>query len=362
MSGWDRAEPALLALVAERRMSNAWRCQVAEMVRLALAVREAEGAKPTSGRLLRELPKFADVVCLVLLGAGLLADESLPDPRLAPRSCRDCNTWMPGGEHAAFRCDPCRNWSRRRHRQPGQCARCRREGLALGAGHCRACHPHRDDLSVPAATQLVIHLPTGPGGPGPQPKAGEHWPVPVDATPATTLCRGQEALFTMRRDWSPVLARLRSRPWGELPLTGAATALVEDFAELRRDQKESGFRKNIRTLTILAYWLGVENAFHERDVHDLARLDEHLAAKPVCQFLRARGLLVDDPGMHRDRDLVWIERVLATLPRPVAEEVGAWAQCCAAGVPGRTNRVAGRASAATWATCGRSSPRGRRAA
>lgn len=96
-------------------------------------------------------------------------------------------------------------------------------------------------------------LPVGPGGPAPQPQPSEPVPVPVDATPATTVCRGQEALFTMPRDWSPVLARLRSRPWGELPLTSAAAALVKDFAEIRRDQKESGFRKNIRTLTILSY-------------------------------------------------------------------------------------------------------------
>ncbi|MFF2752079.1 hypothetical protein ACFVVA_41910 [Kitasatospora sp. NPDC058048] len=327
LSGWDRAESALLALVAERRMSKAWRCQVAEMLRLALAMREADGAELTSGLLLRELPMFADVVCLVLLGAGLLADESLPELRLAPRSCAECEAWMPGGERARLRCDPCRNWRRRGHREPGQCVRCGRDGLALSAGHCRVCHYHRgDDRSGPAATQLVICLPTGPGGPGPQLPPGDPLPLPVEGTPATTLCRGQESLFTMRRDWSPVLALLRGRPWGELPLPGAAAALVGDFAELRRDQTESGLRKNIRTLTILGYWLGAENAFHERDVHDLARLDTHLAAKPVCQFLRARGLLVDDPGLHRDHDQVWIERVLATLPHPVAEEVRAWVE------------------------------------
>ncbi|MET8624680.1 hypothetical protein ABZW30_13140 [Kitasatospora sp. NPDC004669] len=66
------------------------------------------------------------------------------------------------------------------------------------------------------------------------PQADEPQPVSADVTPATTVCPGQEALFIMRRSWGPVLARLRSRPLGELPLTGAATALVEDFAELRR--------------------------------------------------------------------------------------------------------------------------------
>ncbi|MEU9056241.1 hypothetical protein AB0D37_38625 [Streptomyces sp. NPDC048384] len=325
LSGWEKAEPVLLTLTAERHMSKAWRCQAAEMVRLALAVREADGAELSCERLLRELPKSGDVVCITLLRAGLLVSETVSDLRLAARSCGDCNAWMPESPHAGFRCAPCRDWRMSRHRQPGRCARCGRDGLALGAGHCRARHPYRDDdRSRHAATQLVIDLPADPGGPGLSPQAGEPLSVPVDVTPATTIGPGQETLFTMRRDWSPVLARLRGRLLADLPLTEAATALVDDFAEQRRDQEGTGFNKNIRTLTILSYWLGVENAFHERDVHDLARLETHLAAKPVCQFLRARGLLVDDPGLHQDRDLAWIERVLATLPQPVAEEVDAW--------------------------------------
>jgi hypothetical protein len=72
------------------------------------------------------------------------------------------------------------------------------------------------------------------------------------------------------------------------------------------------------------YWLGAETAVLERDVHDLAQLDPNLAAKPVCQFLRARGLLADDPDLHRDADLVWIEAALDALPQPVASEVRAW--------------------------------------
>ncbi|MEU9349396.1 hypothetical protein AB0D74_50225 [Streptomyces sp. NPDC048278] len=327
LSGWEKAEPALLALTAERRMSKAWRCQAAEMVRLALAIREADGAELTCELLLRELPKSGDVVCVVLLRAGLLASESVPDLRLASRSCGDCNAWLPENPHAGFRCDPCRDWRMSRHRQPGQCTRCGRDGLALSAGHCRACHPYRDDdQSRPAATQLLIDLPVGPGGTSPLPQDDDPLPVTLDGMPAATIGAGQEALFTLRRDWTPVLVRLRGRPWADLPLTNAVTALVNDFAEQRRDQQGTGFSKNIRTLTILGYWLGGENAFYERDVHDLARLDMHLAAKPVCQFLRARDLLVDDPALHRDPDLAWIEKVLATLPQPLAKEVDAWVQ------------------------------------
>ncbi|MFF7358290.1 hypothetical protein ACFZA1_37535 [Streptomyces filipinensis] len=133
--------------------------------------------------------------------------------------------------------------------------------------------------------------------------------------PALHTSRRQEALFTLRRDWAPVLARLRSTPVGEPPLTAAASHLVEDFIRDRPD-----YKKNTRTLTILLYWLGADTAVLERDVYDLARLDVNLAAKPVCQFLFARGMLVEDPALHRDTDRVWIESALAALPEPVASE------------------------------------------
>ncbi|MFF4402259.1 hypothetical protein [Streptomyces sp. NPDC001480] len=79
-----------------------------------------------------------------------------------------------------------------------------------------------------------------------------------------------------------------------------------------------------RTLTILLYWLGADTAVFARDVYDLARIDMTLAGKPVCQFLCARGMLVEDPALHRDADQVWIESVLAALPGPVASEVRTW--------------------------------------
>jgi hypothetical protein len=116
---------------------------------------------------------------------------------------------------------------------------------------------------------------------------------------------------------------LRRLPPGEPPLTESARRLVEEFTRLRPGQRPN-YRKNTRTLTILMYWLGAETAVFEHDVYDLARIDVNLAAKPVCQFLRARSLLVEDPNLHRDTDLAWIESALAALPEPVASEVGTW--------------------------------------
>ncbi|MFF1626507.1 hypothetical protein [Streptomyces sp. NPDC058272] len=347
LSGWDRARSVLVEMAAEHGMSQGWHYQVAEMVRLALAVREAEGADRLAEPMLRDLPTHRDAVPLVLLRAGLLEaapepmrfsrtdqptrtpyiTDPVPIPPRAPRQCRDCHGWMPVGRRAGFRCSPCRHWRERHPR--GQCVRCRREGLPLRADRCRTCHPYRLlDQARPAtsqATQLEITLPAGVGGPV--------LPVPVDASPAAVadeapaewMVRGQEALFTLRRDWSPVLARLRRRPRAELPLTERARLLVEEYLQLRADQQAPDYRKNIHTLTILMNWHGAEAAVLERDVHDLAQLDPNLAAKPVCQFLRARGLLIEDPDLHRDADLAWIEAALDALPQPVASEVRAWA-------------------------------------
>ncbi|MFF4934252.1 site-specific integrase [Streptomyces griseofuscus] len=322
---WEAAETVLNELTTRRRASRDWRSRVAEMVRIALALRAAEGTELTCEQLLRSLPKLADVVCEVFQGAGLLAGRSALELRLASRSCGDCGAWMAEGASAGFLCDPCRDWRRCRHYQPGRCVRCGREGLALGAGHCRACHPYRaEGQTTFGGQQLVIDLPADPDGPNCPPPGGA--PVPdLAQVPAQALCADQDELFTMRRNWSPVLARLNGLALADVPLSEAASALVEDFAGMRRDLTETGLRKNVRTLTFLVHWLGVTGAFSERDVYDLAQMDGHLAAKPVCQFLRTRGLLVDDPDLHRDRDLAWIDRVLATLPHRVAEEVRAWA-------------------------------------
>ncbi|MFG2497432.1 hypothetical protein ACGFSB_04335 [Streptomyces sp. NPDC048441] len=245
-----------------------------------------------------------------------------PAPPRLPRQCRDCHAWMPSDGCAGFRCDPCRHW--RESLERGRCCRCGRDKLPQRDGRCRGCHPYRLLDEVPPATQLAFALPTG--------KVFPFVAFPVDAEkapdhgkerPAMHTIRGQEPLFTLRRDWAPVLAMLRSMPPGEPPLTNSARSLVEEFTRFRAGQCPK-YRKNISTLTILMYWLGAETAIFERDVYDLTQLDEHLAAKPVCQFLRARGLLVEDPGLHRNADLAWIESALAALPEPFASEVATW--------------------------------------
>ncbi|MEU9945018.1 hypothetical protein [Streptomyces lavendulae] len=348
LAGWDAARPEIELIEAEHGMSGAWRRKVAEMVRLALAVREAEGADRLPEAMLRDLPTNGDAVRLVLLRAGLLeeADKPMrfsisdqptrtpyitspvPLPPPASRQCADCDAWVPADRRTGFVCAPCRHWRERVGR--GRCCRCGRDGQALRDDRCRSCHPYRLwDAAWPSsrrATQLVIDLPMGKGGPFEAfPVDDGRGPEHCEDRPGLHTSPGQQPLFNIRRDWVPVLARLRAMPRSEPPLDEPAQHLLEEFTRHRPGQR-ADYRKNTRTLTILLYWLGAGTAVFERDVHDLARNDVNLAAKPVCQFLRARGLLVDDPELHRDADEMWVEAVLTALPDPVATEVRTWVE------------------------------------
>ncbi|MEV7245165.1 hypothetical protein AB0N92_28540 [Streptomyces sp. NPDC093248] len=344
--GWEECRPVIEAMATEHGMSVGWQHKIAEMVRLALAVREAEGAVRLPEPMLRDLPSNGDAVRLVLLRAGFLdpAPEPLrfsttnqptttyitapaPLPPSVARSCRDCDAWLAAGKRG-LRCDPCRHW--RELHPAGRCVRCRRDELPLRGDRCRTCRLYRHlDDSGPAAvraTQLVIDLPRGVPGQAQLIPVAESAPTEGEdeAVSALHAARGQEPLFGMRRDWSPVMARLRRRSYRDLPLTGEARALAEELDRLRRFRQDPAYRKDIRTLTILVYWLGAETLFQERDVHDLALLDPNLAAKRVCQFLAARGLLVEDPELHQDADQMWVEATIATLPPTVADEVSLW--------------------------------------
>jgi hypothetical protein len=251
--------------------------------------------------------------------------DLVPFPSHGPCSCRDCQAWMP--TQVGFVCRPCAHWRERYPR--GRCERCRREGLALREGRCRLCHLYLNvDAAAPAvvqATQLPIDLPLGTLGPA---RA-----LSLDAASEREDLDGlggysaprREALFTLSRDWAPVLARVRRHGRLPLSLTETAAALVDDFARLRRDtEQEPLFHPDVRTLRILLFWLGGENAVWEGDIHDLARSHENLKAKRVCQFLRSRYLLAEDPARHRDRHLEWTEAAIAGLPTPAGEEVRTW--------------------------------------
>ncbi len=54
------------------------------------------------------------------------------------------------------------------------------------------------------------------------------------------------------------------------------------------------------------------------------RTGPDLKAKTVGQSLRDRGILLQDPDLHRDLDPTWIETTVAALPEVLADEVGQW--------------------------------------
>ena len=344
VSGWERARAALVHMTVEHGMAKGWQAKVAEMVRLALAVREAEGAELLPEPLLRDLPTNGDAVRLVLLQAELLdpapqpmrfsrTDQPntpyittpVPIPPRPPRSCRDCDAWMLGNQRG-FRCSSCRHW--RESHAIGQCSRCRRDDLALRAERCRTCHPYRlldaAYASTARATQLQLDLPAGLLGPVTPISVDVEASEPDDATPALLACQGQQALFGIRRDWAPMLARIRGQRRADLPLTAAAQHLVDEFTELRRNRQVPDYRKNLHTLIVTLHWVGIDTPISERDIHDLAQLDPNLAAKPVCQFLRARGLLIEDPELHQDAHHTWIDTTIDALPDQVASEIRTW--------------------------------------
>ncbi|WP_251075698.1 hypothetical protein [Streptomyces sp. ISL-12] len=340
--GWERAQAVLEEIAAEQGMSRGNRYRKAALLRLALAVRAAEGTWLLPEVLLRDLPAGRTTIRLVLQRAGLLASEPeplrlLPAGRRPPRtvagrvpwcrmphSCADCQAWMSSGQYGS-RCTPCQHWHAKLARST--CTRCRRQELPLRKGRCRGCRPYRllDDAQPTTTqyTQLLIDVPVGGSGPPP--------PIPVDEPPHPDLppapahaASGQEQLFTIRRDWTRLLPHLQGRSTAELVLTGTTARLVEDFSRVLHERQSPSHNSNIRTLSILLYWCGAQAAISERDVHDLARTGPDLKAKTVCQFLRDRGLLLQDPDLHRDVDLAWIDITLALLPEIVADEVGQW--------------------------------------
>lgn len=342
VSGWEKAQTILEEIAAEQGLSRGNRYRKAALLRLALAVRAAEGTRLMPEVLLRDLPAGRTTTRLVLQRAGLLASEPEPlrlspavrrPPRTvagrvprcrSPRSCADCQAWMTSGQYGS-RCAPCRHWREKLVR--GTCARCHRQELPLRKGRCRGCRPYRllDDTQPTTSqyTQLLIDVPIGGSGPPPPIPADEPSHADLPPAPAHTAA-GQEQLFAIRRDWTRLLPRLQGRNTAELMLTGTAARLVEDFSRVLHERQSPSHNSNIRTLSIILYWCGAQAAISERDIHDLARTGPDLKAKTVCQFLRDRGILLQDPDLHRDVDRTWIDTTVAALPEVLADEVGQW--------------------------------------
>ena len=138
----------------EHGLGKDWRSVVGMWLRVALAVRDADGHEILPEEALDDLPHMGEAVSQILRRAGMLqprrhaspppqwksgkAAYGSPPPPPAPRSCRDCEAWM---AYPRSLCQACQHWRAAGH-PIGQCRRCRRSEVPLRDKHCRACLTH----------------------------------------------------------------------------------------------------------------------------------------------------------------------------------------------------------------------------
>lgn len=114
------------------------------------------------------------------------------------------------------------------------------------------------------------------------------------------MAPGQERLFELRRDWSPVVELARH----DLPtLTDSAVRLLADLDSVMKQEMWSTVpaNKTRNTLTILVSWLGADAPLLESDIRALvANRSLKFSGRRVTQFLEARELLIPDAEFRRD--------------------------------------------------------------
>ncbi|MFJ9683728.1 hypothetical protein ACIRP2_37775 [Streptomyces sp. NPDC101194] len=135
---------------------------------------------------------------------------------------------------------------------------------------------------------------------------------------------GQEGLFELRRDWSPVVELSRL----DLPtLTDSAERLLADLDSVMQREMWSKFAatKTRRTLAVLVSWLGADAPLLESDIRTLAdNRSQKFSGRRVTQFLENRGLLVPDAEFRQDSQQKRLEAELSALPATIAQELSVW--------------------------------------
>ncbi|WP_257137445.1 hypothetical protein [Streptomyces sp. st115] len=306
----DALKQHTLVLARQRGLSGAWCNKVGRRLRLALAVRDAEGERKVSREILeqgRGMEFGAAAAQEVLEHAGLwrgpvqLADQMRPHrigvPGGTVTGCADCGSW---GITTRL-CTGCANWHRRENLRPGRCTRCVRDALPLHArsGPCRGCLTFVQNVCQPSAefTQLTFAgvLAHRVVGEGKRPRAA---PSPEhDAAVLLAACNaaapGQTALLSVPRDWLAVHAV----PEHLLPpLSTEARALLDQFALClpATADGQANHTHSIRMLCRLLAYTGVEEPVSERDVRALAVLEPNVSLHRIVFFLHERGLLTPD--------------------------------------------------------------------
>jgi hypothetical protein len=327
LASWDRAEPVLAAYTAEHEYGQWWQLTMTGVLRLALAVREADGKPSVDGAVLDALPRFAGAAAEILRRAHLLdaACDRIPGPRgirhrvgPGPRSCQTCGAWG-----TRRRCEACQQWEASGGYQSGACQRCGQPGVPLRNGRCRACLIHVREHGPAAARQPWVQLWFALPGAG-MPQGSARWTRPderevVPVVSPHRIDAAQLTLFTMRRDWRPVLGA------ASLPaLTGTAQRLLDDFSRAQPAPGDEAAGKAARALRILAAWLGADAPFREADVRAMAGLRPGVQVRRVLTFLAARDMLIPDPGRQAEPRQHAVDRLLASLPGQIGREASTW--------------------------------------
>ncbi len=341
LASYDRLRETAIALAAERGLSTAWWRGTCLMLRLALAIREADGDDHVPEEALDDLPRFRNAVADVLRHAGLTGAGMLRPrrgtraavPRNPQRSCMHCDCW---GTRAI--CEGCRSWKHPNH-PVGDCTRCGREGIPLLGGLCRACCLHIDRHGPQARTQAWTQLWFGGevaprlavrsgtlGYVAPQQKARARAAArrpPAPPISSHLAVPGQAVLFDARRDWSCIAVGSLD----QLPsLTPAAQALLAEFREHARAQgwDEEVRRLAARSLRIVLAWVGAAAPIHQADIRSISAGRPGTSARRMLQFLASRNLIITDPAREIDFHEQAIEHRLRGFPPGIAGELRRW--------------------------------------
>jgi site-specific recombinase XerD len=342
LADYDRLKQTAIRLATERGLSTAWWRGTCLMIRLALAIRDADGDDLIPEEALDDLPGFRNATLDVLRQASLTGAAVLrPRRRARPvvpakpqRSCRHCDCW-------GFRtlCQECASWNHPARHPVGDCSRCSRPAVPLLHGICRACWVHIDTHGPSARTQSWTQLwlggPLAPrlamrtgtlGYIAPHHKAraraAARRPPPSPISPHL-LNPAQGTLFDVRRDWS----YFATGSLDQLPsLTPAAHALLEEFQQHVRSRgcDEQVRRIAARSLRILLAWLGADAPIPEADIWALPADRPGTSARHVLHFLTARALVIPDPVRQADSHHQAIQSRIQELPAGIADELRRW--------------------------------------
>lgn len=347
LAGYREVVEHTAAFAADTGIGKPMQRKLHEMLRLALAVRDADGDDLVDELVLDDIPNYGRSVRAILLQAEIL--RLLPEPReperpqrsrtsrttrrvwapraMTPRSCQQCGSWF--AAKMKFTCEPCSSFARTRGNSAastGACARCLRVDLPLADGYCRGCRWHVANHGPGDIARFGTQLWLGSPVPAPTSlrRSGVAPPTPRRPVSEQVIAPGQERLFELRRDWSPVVELARH----DLPtLTDSAVRLLADLDSVMKQEMWSTVpaNKTRNTLTVLVAWLGADAPLLESDIRALVdNRSLKFSGRRVTQFLEARGLLIPDAEFRRDAYQKRLEAELAALPVTIAQELSVW--------------------------------------